>query len=174
MADETIDEKAGQLTPRDPSLEDVVELCRQLKERGAAFIVIGGFAVRASGLARHTGDVDILMDASENNESRVFAALATLKDGCVRELDPGDVAKFTVVRVADEIIVDLMSRASGIDYFEAEKSVVVHEIDGVPIPFASPTLLYRMKKRSNREKDRGDLYFLEQLFANQGISPPDA
>jgi len=34
-------------------------LCRELLKRGAAFIVIGGFAVRASGLARHTGDVDI-------------------------------------------------------------------------------------------------------------------
>jgi len=113
------------------------------------------------------------MDASEDNESRVFAALATLKDGCVRELDPGDVAKFTVVRVADEIIVDLMAEASGIDYFEAAEGVEVHEINGVRIPFAGPMLLYRMKMRSNREKDRGDLQYLREFFANQGMTPPD-
>jgi len=42
----------------------------------------------------------------------------------------------------------------------------------VPIPFAGPELLYRMKKRAGREKDRGDIYFLEQLFAAQGRQPP--
>jgi len=89
--------------------------------------------------------VDLLIDASIENEARVFAALATLPDGCVRELDAGDVSKYAVVRVADEILIDLMASASGIDYAEASKSVVVHEIQGVPIPFASPELLYRIK-----------------------------
>jgi hypothetical protein len=32
----------------------------------------------------------------------------------MRDLDPGDVAKFTVIRVADEFVVDLMASASGI------------------------------------------------------------
>ena len=136
--------------------------------------MVGGFAIRASGLARNTGNVDLLIDASPENERRVFDALATLPDGCVRELDPGDVAKFPVVRVADEILIDLMASASGISYEEAAQSVVVHEIDGVPIPFASPELLYRMKIRAGREKDRGDLYFLKQLFAVQGKLPPEA
>jgi hypothetical protein len=74
--------------------------------------------------------------------------------------------------VADEILVDLMASASGITYAEAVEGVVVREIDGVPIPFAGPELLYRMKKRAGREKDRGDIYFLEQLFAAQGRKPP--
>ena len=58
--------------------------------------------------------MDLLIDPSLENERRVFDALATLPDGCVRQLDPGDVAKYTVVRVADEILVDLMASASGI------------------------------------------------------------
>jgi len=173
MADGPLDPETGELIPRDPTLEDLVDLCKELNARGAQFMVVGGFAIRANGLARNTGDVDVLMDASPENERRVFEALATLPDGCVRELDPGDVAKYTVVRVADEILVDLMASASGIAYEEAAKSVIVHEIDGVPIPFASPELLYRMKKRTGREKDRGDIYFLEQLFAAQGRQPPE-
>ncbi len=42
--------------------------------------------------------------------------VATLPDGCVRELEAGEVEKYTVLRVADEILVDLMAKASGIDY----------------------------------------------------------
>jgi len=173
MADGPFDPETGELIPRDPTLRDLVELCRELQQRDASFVVVGGFAIRAHGLARNTGDVDLLMDPSLENESRVYAALATLPDGCVRELEAGDVSKFTVVRVADEILVDLMATASGIGYEEASKSMVIHEIDGVKIPFASPELLYRMKVRAGREKDRGDIYFLKQLFASQGKLPPE-
>ncbi len=69
--------------------------------------------------------------------------------------------------------VDLVASASGIDYAEASKSVVVHEVDGVAIPFASPELLWRMKRRTHREKDRGDLEFLRQWFAARGQTPPE-
>jgi hypothetical protein len=93
-------------------------------------MVVGGFSIRAAGYGRHTTDIDILIDAELENEARVYEALATLPDGCVRELEAGEVEKYTVVRVADEILVDLMAKASGIDYHEASQSLVVHEIDG--------------------------------------------
>ena len=104
---------------------------------------------------------------------RAFRALETLSDRAVKELDPGDVSKYLIVRVADEILVDLMASASGIDYAEASKSVVVHEIGGVPIPFASPELLWRMKCHTRREKDAPDLLFLRKWFEAQGKTPPE-
>lgn len=173
MADGPFDPETGELIPREPSLEDLVALCRELNVRGASYLVVGGFAIRAAGYPRTTHDVDLVIDPGLENEARVFAALETLPDGCVRELDPGDVGKNIVVRVADEILVDLMARASGIDFAEASQSVVVHEIDGVAIPFASPDLLWRMKRRANREKDRGDLQFLRAWFAAEGRTPPE-
>ena len=39
-----------------------------------------------------------------------------------------------MIRVADEIVVDLMRTAGGIDYAEAAKDVIVREVDGVPSP----------------------------------------
>jgi hypothetical protein len=172
MADGPFDPETGELIPRDPSVEDLVSLCRELHAQGAKFMVVGGFSIRAAGYGRHTTDIDILIDADLENEARVYEALAALPDGCVRELEVGDVEKYTVVRVADEILVDLMAKASGIDYHEASQSLVIHEIDGVPIPFASPELLWRMKCRAGREKDRGDIEFLRQYFMAKGIQPP--
>ncbi len=173
MADGPFDPDTGELVPRDPSLEDVVNLCRELNSQGAHYAVVGGFAVRAAGYGRHTGDVDLLIAADLENEAKVFKALESLPDQCVKELDPGDVAKHLVVRVADEILVDLMASASGIDYAEASKSVVIREIDGVPVPFASPELLWRMKRHTHREKDRPDLQFLRMWFEAQGRTPPE-
>jgi hypothetical protein len=141
-----------------------VDLCRKLEAAGAKFLVIGGFAMRAHGLARQTFHIDLLLDPSLDNEARAIAVLGELPDGAAKEITPGDIAEHTVVRVADEIIVDLMARASGITYAEAATEVVGIVVEGVRIPVASPSLLLRMKRRANRDKDLGDVRFLEQLL----------
>ncbi len=161
-----------ELEPHFAEAEDLARICRRLNELGAKYVVIGGFAIIASGMARTTGDVDILMDTDIENEARVFKALEILTDRAVRELDPGDVSKYTVVRVVDEIIVDLMKSACGIEYGDASGEIVVREIEGVSIPFASPRLLWRMKARTRREKDAPDLYFLREYFRQRGEEPP--
>ena len=175
MDDESHDDGApGELVSREPSVEDVVQICRELNARGARYIVVGGFAIRQAGYSRTTMDIDLLIDPELGNETRVFDALAILPDGAVRELDAGDVEKFTVVRVSDEVMVDLMAKASGISYEEAKSHVHVRELDGVKIPFANPDLLWRMKSRSLRPKDHGDLYSVRELFQADGRRPPES
>ncbi len=90
------------LEPREPSVEDLVALCRELNSLGAEYVVIGG-----------------------------------------------------------------------IDYAEAAKDIVIRRVAEVDIPFASPRLLWRMKRVTHREKDAVDLLFLRQWFAARGETPPD-
>ena len=160
------------LEPRTPAVEDLVDLCRILNELGALYVVVGGFAVRGAGYIRETMDIDLIMDASLENEAKVYRALESLPDQAVKELQPGEVEKYTVVRVADEIVVDLMKSAGGIDYQEASKEIVVRNVGGVPIPFASPRLLWRMKAVTHRAKDAPDLVFLREYFRSRGEEPP--
>ena len=169
MAD---DRPSENLESREPTVEDLRNLCRELNQRGAKYVVIGGFAIRAANYIRSTMDVDLIVAADPENEAKVFSALSTLPDNAVSELKPGELQQYTVLRVADEIVVDVMRLASGIDYAEAAKEVVVKEIDGVSIPFASPRLLWRMKVNTHREKDASDLQFLRQWFAERGEEPP--
>lgn len=154
----------GELISRAPTDEDLVVLCRTLNQLGVKYVIIGGFAIIYSGYSRGTGVVDLLMDVDPQNEALVFDALAQLPDQAVLQLDPGDVARYTVVRVADEIVVDLMQSASGIDYAEAAKDIVMRKVHDIEIPFASPRLLWRMKKDTHREKDRADRVFLRQHY----------
>lgn len=162
----------SELTPRQPTVEDLRDLCRELNARGARYVVVGGFAIRAAGYVRETMDVDLVVARDPENEARVIAALATLPDNAVRDLKPGELQQYNVIRVADEVLVDLMGSAGGIDYETAAQDLSVSEVDGVPIPFASPRLLWRMKAVTHREKDAPDLLFLRQWFAARGESPP--
>jgi hypothetical protein len=161
-----------ELAPRQPTVEDLRDLCRELNRRGAKYVVIGGFALRAANYLRETMDVDLMVAVDLENEAKVFSALATLPDNAVRELQPGELQLHNVIRIGDEIMVDLLRSAGGIDYAEAAKDVVVRQVDGVPIPFASPRLLWRMKIVTHREKDAGDLVFLRQWFFERGEEPP--
>jgi len=163
---------SSELEPRAPGLEDLIELCRELNRKGARYVVVGGFAIRAAGYVRRTMDIDLVIDTAPDNEALVYQALEILPDRAVRELKPGEVSRYSVVRVADEVVVDLLKSACGIEYAEAAKEVIIHDVQGVPIPFASPRLLWRTKKPTRRAKDAGDLVFLQQYFEQAGEEPP--
>ena len=164
MGDEDAEPSAGELVSRAPTEDDLVALCRRLNAAGARYVIVGGFAIMYAGYSRTTGDVDLLLDSALENEAKVFHCLESLPDKAVLQLQPGEVSRYTVVRVADEIVVDLMQSASGIDYAEAAKDIVIRTVQDVPIPFASPRLLWRMKSRTHREKDAADLVFLRQQY----------
>lgn len=73
----------------------------------------------------------------------MFEALRSLPDQAVNELDSGDIERFTVVRVGDEICVALMKGGCGVDYAEAIKDDRVFlrkllEAQGVPVPEPPP------------------------------------
>lgn len=164
MDAEDAEPQEGELVSRAPTEDDLVAMCRLLNASGARYMIIGGFAIMYAGYGRTTGDVNLLFDTDLENEAKVYRCLESLPDKAVLQLQPGEVGKYTVVRVADEIVVDLMKSASGIEFAEAVKDVVIRDVQGVPIPFASPRLLWRMKKNTHREKDAADLIFLRQQY----------
>lgn len=162
--DEELDPSEEGLTSRAPSRQDLADLARILNTLDARYIVIRGFAIITSGYPRGTMDLNLVIATDLENEAKVFKALGSVPDKAVLQLSPGEVSQYTVVRVGDEICVDLMASASGIGYEEASQDQIIRLIDGVPIPFASPRMLYRMKINTHREKDRADLLFLRENY----------
>lgn len=155
---------------REPQIEDLVRICRALNAAQARYLLIGGFAVIAHGGARTTKDIDLLIDASAENVNRVRQALRILEDRAVDEVADTDVARYTVVRVADEIVVDLMALACGIDYDSAAKDATSVTIDGVTIPLASAATLIRTKD-TVRPSDAADRRYLEEVVRAERQEP---
>ncbi len=151
---------------REPTLDDLVQLCRHLNEAGARYVVIGGFAVILNGFTRTTGDIDLLVDGSPENVARIKDALLYLPDQAVREIEPEEIAQYTVVRVADEIIVDLMHKACEVTYEHTRNHIAYYTANDVRIPFLMPELLLKTKM-TIRPKDAEDRFFLEQLLSKQ-------
>ena len=146
--------------PRPPQETDLVGLCEALNKQGARYVVVGGMAVIHHGFLRATEDIDLLLERSHENQAKALAALEILSDKAVREIKETDLDEYTVVRVADEIVVDLMLSACGVTYEDAADQIEFRAIGGVRIPFPSARLLLRMKQ-TYRDKDVMDRKFLE-------------
>ena len=54
------DHPTGALEPREPTVEDLRDLCRELNAQGAKYIVISGFAMRTANYIRRTMDIELL------------------------------------------------------------------------------------------------------------------
>jgi hypothetical protein len=153
---------------RVPTDADLVSLARELNRLGVAYVVIGEFAINRLGFVRATEDIDLLVARDKANQTLVKKALEILPDGAIRELGDENIAQWVVVRVNDDITVDLITEACGVRYEDAGSGIEMEIIDGVPIPFAGAELMLKMKK-SSREKDSADRAFLQKLIRDQTV-----
>jgi len=147
-----MDREPDQGLTRVPDENDLVKLARELNRLGVAYVVIGGFAINRLGLIRATDDLDLLIARDAANQALVKMALEILPDKAVRELADDDLAGWMVVRVSDDITVDLMTEACGVTYEDARGGIEIMDMQGVSIPFAGAPLMLKMKQGS-RQKD---------------------
>ena len=151
---------------RNPTIDDLVELCRHLNTCNARYVIIGGFAMIHHGYVRTTADIDLLVESDESNVARIKAGLMYLPDKAAREIEDGDVRIYTVVRISDEIVIDLLSKACEVSFDDAKHHVEVESIRGVNIPYVTAEVLLKTKQ-GLRAQDVQDRMYLEQLLNNR-------
>ncbi len=162
MDAERDNEDSEEVYTRPPTIEDLLNVCRFLNEAQARYVIIGGMAINHLGFIRGTQDIDLLVDDSGDNMERVIAALALLPDGAAKEIMPDDITTYSVIRINDEITIDLLGKACGITYHDAAHTIEIDSSHGVPLPFASIDILIKTKN-TVRERDRLDREFLMAL-----------
>jgi len=160
-----VDDQDDREYSRAPELEDLLALCKALNAESVRYVLIGGFAVILHGFVRATKDIDLLVDASVDNVQRLKRALAVLPDNAIALISDDEVDKYRVVRIADEIVVDLLKDACGVDYARAsDGGIEIKTVEGVPIPIGSKQLLIETKQ-TVRPSDAADVGFLRLRLA---------
>lgn len=153
------------MTDPDPFLR----LLARFAEEGVEYVLVGGQAVRLNGFLRNTEDIDVLVKPTRDNGARVKRALDFLASA--RDLDPawfeaqGD--EVENIRVADDLIVDLLFAANGETYESVQPYVREVVVEGVPIRLLNIDGLLRTKTKT-REKDILDRRMLERIQKDLG------
>ena len=154
----------GRRYSRPATREDVKRLVRALNDAGAEYLLVGGYALLALGFERATVDIDVLLPPDRATGERVRRALLVLPDRSAESLDPAWFESGDTIRVADEIVVDLMFNAGGESYESLKAHAVTLELDGVPVRTVDLAGLLKTKARSDRPKDIADRQLLERAL----------
>ena len=146
--------------------DPLLRVCSLLNKRSAKYLIIGGHACILHGLVRTTEDVDVLVEGSEDNLKKVIVALSEMEDGAARELTPRDLLENVVVKIADEVEVDVSRHAWKISYEDAIGSALHVEIGNVDVPYVDLKTLIATKETPG-EQDRADVVRLKRLLGRR-------
>ena len=142
----------------------LLQLLARFQAEGVQYVLVGGQAVRLNGFVRATEDIDILLPSSVENGRRVIRALSFLPAS--KELDPQwfdiNTAEPENIRVADELVIDLLFAANGQTYESLQPHIRTLDIGGVQIRTLDIEGLLKTKT-AYREKDRIDRDALERI-----------
>lgn len=145
--------------------EDFLDILEQLVAAGARFIVVGAHALAVHGIPRATGDLDLWIGPGDDNARRVMAALvrfgAPVQSLGINEDDlrtPGMVVQIGLPPRR----IDVMTRATGVDFEQAWSTRVLHTVGEVQVPFISRDMLIANKRATGRPRDLADIAELEQ------------
>jgi hypothetical protein len=144
----------------------LLRVCSLLNNHGAKYLVIGARACWLHGYIRATMDVDILIPEDLENHARVIAALSELEDHAAAELTPQDLVENLVVKIADEVEVDVSTRAWTVSYADAIGTSLKVTIEGVEVPYVDFQTLIKSKS-TQREQDRVDIQRLLSLSRSE-------
>jgi predicted nucleotidyltransferase len=146
--------------------DPLLRVCSLLNKHSAQYLIIGGHACILHGVVRTTEDIDLLVEGSEENLGKVIAALSEMEDGVAKELTPRDLLENVIVKIADEVEVDVSRSAWKISYDDAIGSALRVEIDGVDVPYVDLKTLIATKE-TPREQDHADVVRLKRLLERQ-------
>ena len=145
---------------RPATLSDLKTLIRSLNEQNAEYLLIGGYALFAHGYHRTTTDIDLVVPANQSAGAQIRNALMVLSDQSVKSLDLTWFDEGENIRIADEIIVDLLFNACGESYETLNAFAEIIDLDGIPVRTLNLEGLLRTKQGA-REKDSADRRVLE-------------
>ena len=143
---------------------DLRRLLQRFHEEGVEYVLVGGFAVRMNGFLRLTEDIDVLLPRSVENGRRVIMSLDFLASA--KELDPQwfepPVDEPENIRVADELLVDLLFAANGETFESLKPHMRRVDLDGTEIVTLDIDGLLKTKT-DYRDKDKIDRLALEAV-----------
>lgn len=150
--------------PLDPGPLDPARLFAALASHRVRYVVIGGIALNLLGLTTPTLDVDLCYDAAQANTRALLRALGSL-DAVAVDADNRPLPRVTDARAMqlhDTFLfvtgagrVDCLRVPDGTaGYDDLARTAVEYVVDGIPVVVASAEDMLRMKRATDRVKDR--------------------
>ncbi len=141
---------------------DFEELLKLFDDNGVKYLVVGGHAVMLYAEPRYTKDLDVWIEASEENAGKVFRSLAAF-GAPLAGLSPEDFSRdgFFYQIGMPPARIDILMSIDGVRFEDAWPNRNQSELGGRRVWFISRADLVRNKRACRRHIDLHDLDLLE-------------
>ena len=139
---------------------DFVALCNKHEVR---YLVIGGYAVSIHGHPRSTKDIDVCIEMSELNASKMISVINEFGFGSLK-LNKEDFLKKDLVTQLGfpPLRIDILNDLDGVNFQEAWNNKKIVTFEHVPVNFIGYNELLIVKQKSGRSQDIADIELLKK------------
>ncbi|RYD55672.1 MAG: hypothetical protein EOP56_15250 [Sphingobacteriales bacterium] len=142
--------------------EDFVKL---LNKYQVEYMVVGGYALAFHGRPRHTGDLDIWINISENNAQKMSMVInefgfASLGLNEADFLQPGYITQIG----RPPLRIDILNSIDGVEFKDAYPNREIKDIDGILISYIGLNEFIANKTSSGRSRDISDVLEIQKAM----------
>lgn len=149
-----------------PLPRDFQDFLRLLNANGIRYVVIGGYAVAYHGFVRYTGDLDVFVELSVQNATRLVNALREFGFDLPKLKPSLFLQKGKIIRMGYEPMrLEILNEIDGVKFEECFRNRRIARIRSLRINFIDLTRLLKNKRASGRHKDLADV---EALMVKKG------
>ena len=153
------------------------EILKEFQKQKVKYVLVGGVAVNLLGLMRSTADLDILVEMSSENLSKIVRILKKKGYKVKQPVDPMQICNrevrkdwivhkhmkaFNFYKDAEFKEVDIIID-SPVSFEQAQKELLYVKAGDIKLPVISLNHLIKMKNKAGREVDRLDVQELKRL-----------
>ena len=141
---------------------DFLDLLRAFVDAEVRFLIVGAYALALHGRPRATGDLDVWVDATDENAARVMRALAAF-GAPLSELSVDDFARpgVTYQIGVPPGRIDILTDLTGLSFADAWPDRITRPFGDVEVDFIGRASFLRNKRAVGRPKDLGDIEGME-------------
>lgn len=135
-----------------------------LADHGVRFVVLGGHVLATFGRPRYTDDLDVLVEPTKANASRLAEALAAFGFPSLAEKAAAHFARPERMATLGHapVAIDILTSTPGISFREAWRGRRVLRIADRDVPFLGLAEFVKTKRACGRPKDLLDLELLRE------------
>lgn len=138
--------------------KDYEEFLELFNKHEVRYCLIGAFALAFHAQPRYTKDIDVLVEASEENAEKILTALNEFGFGTL-DLNPADFsAPGGIIQLGYEPVrIDIIKASPDLDFPKIWRNRVQGPYGELRVNYIARQDLVRLKKKSNRPQDKADL-----------------
>lgn len=149
--------------------EDFEDFVKLLNQHNVEYMVVGGYALAFHGKPRHTGDLDIWINVSEENAKRMLKVVSDFGLQSLGFQKEDFLTEGLISQIGyPPLRIDVLNLIDGVKFSEALLNMEKIELENdLVINYIGLADFVKNKKVSGRKQDVADVKTLEKLIKNR-------